>query len=70
MEALPQSFTIKTFCALENISVPMFYKLDQQGEAPDSYYVGTRRLISPEAALRWRRTRERKAKKKAAQPPA
>jgi hypothetical protein len=36
----------------------MFYKLRSKGEAPQTYYVGVRQLISKEAARQWRRKRE------------
>jgi hypothetical protein len=39
----------------------MFYKLRAQGLAPTCFKVGTRTLISREAAARWRAAREQAA---------
>lgn len=52
------SFTIKTFCRRHQISEQLFYKLQRQGKAPQTMLVGTKVLISAEAAARWRRERE------------
>ena len=53
------AFSIEAFCRRHSISVPMFYKLRQQGLTPAEFRVGTRVLISKESAAAWRRERER-----------
>jgi hypothetical protein len=52
------AYTIKEFCAAHGISQSMYFKMKQQGLAPVEMEVGTRRLISLEAAAEWRRKRE------------
>ena len=52
------SFTIDEWCEYRRISSAMFYKLDQQKLAPQTYYVGAKRLISGEADEAWVRARE------------
>jgi hypothetical protein len=52
-------FTIAEFCRRHRISVPMFYK--HRDLMPDTFCVGTRILISREAAARWRVEREQGA---------
>jgi len=56
MESL--TFSIEQFCHAHCISRAMYYKLAKQGLAPRTMQVGTRRLISREAAAEWRRARE------------
>lgn len=56
-----QSLTIDGFCAAENISRSMLYKLWAQGRGPRWYCIGATRRISPEARVEWRREREREA---------
>jgi hypothetical protein len=56
------AYTIKEFCAAFRLSVPMFYKLRERGDAPDVMKVGARTLVSIEAVERWRRQRERAAR--------
>ncbi len=53
------AYSIREFCAAYDLSVPMFYKMRNRGEAPDQMKVGSRTLISVAAADRWRRARER-----------
>jgi hypothetical protein len=48
-----RSYTLAEWCEIRRISKAMFYKLDQQGLAPASYYVGSRRLITDEADAAW-----------------
>jgi hypothetical protein len=48
-------FTIAEFCAAHNLSESFYYKLKADGEGPDEMVVGARRLVSCEAATRWRR---------------
>jgi hypothetical protein len=50
------SFSVKEFCRRNRISVQLFYKLRK--EMPATYRVGSRVLISKEAAADWRRKRE------------
>jgi hypothetical protein len=50
------AFTVSEFCARHRISVQLFYKF--RSEMPATFTVGTRRLISREAAAAWRRARE------------
>lgn len=52
-------FTVNEFCARHRISVQLFYKNRKQ--MPRTFNVGTRVLISKEAAAAWRRKRERAA---------
>ena len=56
------AFSVASFCEAYGLSVPLFYKMRAKGEGPDIMKVGTRTLISLEAADRWRRARERTAK--------
>lgn len=53
-----QSLTINQFCAAENISRAMLYKLWQQGQGPRFFYIGNQRRISHEARAEWRHERE------------
>jgi excisionase family DNA binding protein len=52
------AFSIDEFCKLHSISRAKFYLMLQSGEAPQTMQVGRRRLISQEAALRWRQRME------------
>jgi hypothetical protein len=54
-------YSIKEFCAAHTISLAMFYKLRASGKAPRTMSVGTRSLISFEAAAEWRRACESEA---------
>jgi hypothetical protein len=56
--ALPAAYSIDEFCRAHRISTSMFFKLKSQGLGPAEMAVGTRRLISVEAAAAWRRARE------------
>jgi hypothetical protein len=53
------AFTVNEFCARHRISVQLFYKNRKQ--MPRTFNVGTRVLISKEAAAAWRREREQAA---------
>lgn len=55
------SFTITEWCTFRRVSPAMFYKLDAQGLAPRSHYVGAKRLISDAADLEWIAAREEAA---------
>jgi hypothetical protein len=59
------AYSIGEFCRRHSISVPMFYKMRLQGLMPITFHVGTRRLISIEAARLWRAERERLTAKQA-----
>jgi hypothetical protein len=52
------AYSVEEFCRRHRISVQVFYK--HPGLMPDSFYVGSRRLISRESAARWRAEREAK----------
>ena len=56
--AADQSLTIDDFCRLEQFSRRLFYNLEKEGKAPQTYRAGTCRRISPESHQRWRRKRE------------
>jgi hypothetical protein len=55
------AFSIEEFCRRHGISPQLFYKLKPQGLMPPTFRLGTRVLISREAAARWRAERERAA---------
>ena len=61
------AFTISEWCDRNRISRSLFYILDRRGEAPQTFRVGKRRLVSPEADLDWRRELEAKAVREAAE---
>jgi hypothetical protein len=50
------AYSIAEFCRRHRISVQLFYKF--KDEMPVAFRVGTRVLISKEAAAAWRRERE------------
>ena len=50
------AYSVEEFCRRHRLSVQIFYKHPEL--MPDSFYVGARRLISREAATRWRAERE------------
>jgi hypothetical protein len=52
------AYSVDEFCARHRISPQLFYKLKPQGLMPLTFNVGTRVLISREAAAAWRRERE------------
>ena len=53
-----QLMSIKQFCADHGISRSFFYKLIGDGRGPRLAKLGTRTLISAEAAADWRRSLE------------
>jgi hypothetical protein len=57
------SYTINEWCESERISRSMFYKLEQQGQAPRTFNVGKSRRISPEARREWRHERDQRGKR-------
>jgi hypothetical protein len=52
------AYSVAEFCARHRISPQLFYKLKPLGQMPVTFNVGTRVLISREAAKAWRRARE------------
>jgi hypothetical protein len=50
--------SIDEFCAEHRLSRSMFYKLMAQGRGPRLMCVGTRKMVSDEAAADWRRQME------------
>lgn len=54
------AFTVSEFCAAHGISRGTFYTLLSEGIAPVTFLVGTRRLISIEAAQKWRADMEKR----------
>jgi hypothetical protein len=52
------AYSIDEFCARHRISPQLFYKLKRLGLMPVTFNVGTRVLISREAAVAWRIARE------------
>lgn len=55
------AFSVADFCASRCISRAKFYELLAAGLAPQSFTVGSRRLISAEAAKDWRARMEHEA---------
>ena len=55
------AYSIAEFCARHRISPQLYYELKPQGLMPVTFRLGTRVLISREAAAAWRRARETKA---------
>jgi hypothetical protein len=53
------AFSVEAFCRRHGFSPQLFYK--NRSEMPATFRVGTRVLISREAATAWRRERERQA---------
>jgi hypothetical protein len=54
------AYSVDEFCSRHRISVQLFYKNRKQ--MPRTFNVGTRVLISKEAAAAWRREREQAAR--------
>jgi predicted DNA-binding transcriptional regulator AlpA len=48
-------FSVRQFCQAHGISKAFFYKLSAQGKAPPICKLGSRSLITAEAAAEWRR---------------
>jgi hypothetical protein len=53
-----QALSIQQFCEVHGISKDFYFKLQRQGLGPKTMRVGSRTLISIEAATAWRRERE------------
>jgi hypothetical protein len=59
MDGIPvQAMSVDQFCFANNFGRDLFYAMLKKGEAPECLMVGKRRLISFEAAARWRAKRE------------
>jgi hypothetical protein len=56
-----QAFSIDAFCQVHCISRALLYNLWADGTGPAFFRVGSKRLISREAAARWRAEREHAA---------
>ena len=56
-----EAFTINQFCAAENISRSLYYKLKAAGKGPREMHLGAAVRISKEARADWRREREAEA---------
>ena len=52
------AMSIREFCRLHGISEDQFFKMQREGWGPLTMKVGSRTLISHEAAAEWRRERE------------
>jgi predicted DNA-binding transcriptional regulator AlpA len=52
------AFTIDEFCRAHGISRALFYKLRKQGRAPRIMQIGSKPLVSIEAAQDWRKAME------------
>jgi hypothetical protein len=50
----PQVLSVAEFCSAYSISRAQFYRLLDEDLAPACFFVGRRRLISQEAAQKWR----------------
>lgn len=56
---VPQAaYSVQQFCDAHGFTKVMFYKLLKQGRGPRFMKIGTRTLISIEAAADWRRSME------------
>jgi hypothetical protein len=53
-----QSYSVDSFCAAEDISRSMLYKLWAAGLGPRFYLVGSVRRISHEARIEWQQRME------------
>ena len=60
------AMSIREFCRLHGISEDQFYKMQREKWGPVVMHVGSRTLISHEAAAAWRAEREAAAKEAAA----
>ena len=52
------NYSIAAFCAAHDLSEGMYFKIRKQGLGPREMRVGSRVLITQEAAAAWRRERE------------
>ena len=51
------AMSLPEFCRQHSISLSFYYKLRQQGLGPDEMRLGTRVLVTREAAATWRAAR-------------
>jgi hypothetical protein len=58
----PPTYDVEEFCRAHNISVSFFFKLQARNEGPRTMLVGTRRIVTGEAARDWRIAREAAAR--------
>lgn len=58
MDTTTYALDVNSFCEKFGISQSFFYKLKRQGKAPRIMKVGTRTLITAEAADEWQRDME------------
>lgn len=59
VDMMPDCLSIAEFCRRNSLSVQMFYKSPE--EMPDTFRLGARRLITREAAARWRLVKDAEA---------
>jgi hypothetical protein len=52
------ALTVAEFCRQHSVGISTYYRLQEKGEGPETMKVGGKRLVSIEAAARWRRSRE------------
>jgi predicted DNA-binding transcriptional regulator AlpA len=52
------AYTVKEFCARYRVSPATYYRLQAAGNGPRQHRIGTRVLISVEAAERWQKAAE------------
>jgi predicted DNA-binding transcriptional regulator AlpA len=61
--ALPKAaYSIAEFCQVYGISKGLYHKMKRAGEGPREIRIGSRVLISLEAAQAWNRARELESK--------
>lgn len=56
------AMTVDEFLRAHRISRSLFYRLCREGQGPALMHVGSRTMISDEAAAAWRREREDEAR--------
>jgi predicted site-specific integrase-resolvase len=56
------AFSIYEFCEMHSISRSKFYELRREGRAPDIANANGKQIITIEAAARWRKAMERRAR--------
>jgi predicted DNA-binding transcriptional regulator AlpA len=53
-----EAYSVEEFCSRHSIGRATFYQLKKRGQAPQTFKIGARTLISKEAAAEWRREME------------
>lgn len=53
-----QAFSVAQFCEAHGFTKVLFYKLLKEGRGPRIMKVGSRTLVSTEAAAEWRKSME------------